>query len=358
MSDQSRTSSLSCSDAEGNFLAAPDKFRGTASAQAIAGACVGAAVELGWNAISLPLADGGEGLLEVLGGESHFCNVTGPLGVRLDAEWRMLSPSDSIAVPTAVIEMATASGLKLVGGASGNDPIEATTIGTGELIIDAVNSGASRIIVGCGGSASTDGGVGALSVIGDRQSLCGAEIIVACDVSTRFLDAARLFAPQKGAGVEAVNLLSSRLKVTANEYLDRFGFDVRKLRYSGAAGGLAGGLAAIGASLVSGFDLVADLVALDSAIMWSDVVVTGEGRLDAMSFKGKVVGGVITRARGRVPVLCIGGEVDRQAVIERSGLEFVSLVEQFGKRAAIRDPTVLCAQIVERYLANLALQKR
>src|SRR4051794_13203333 len=135
-------------------VAAPDKFRGTAHANDVAAAIARAAAAQGWECTEVPLADGGEGTLEVLGGANRTALVTGPLGDPVEAGWQLRGRR-------AVIEMATASGLELAGGAEGNDPMAASTYGTGELITAAVDAGARRILVGVGGSATTDGGLGA-----------------------------------------------------------------------------------------------------------------------------------------------------------------------------------------------------
>ena len=147
------------------------------------------------------MSDGGEGLLDVLGGANRTTIVTGPLGRPVEAAWRFEHR-------TAVIEMARASGLALAGGAEGNDPLAATTAGTGELIARAVEQGARRIIVGLGGSATTDGGLGAVEALPSPARLRTVELEVACDVRTRFVDAAAVFAPQKGAGPAQVDLLT------------------------------------------------------------------------------------------------------------------------------------------------------
>jgi glycerate kinase len=201
----------------------------------------------------------------------------------VEAEWALCADG------TAIVEMARASGLVLVEGR--NDPLAATTRGTGELIATAVREGARRVIVGVGGSATTDGGLGALEALG--WSIVGTEVIVACDVATPFLDAARIYGPQKGAGAAQVALLARRLEALADELEARTGVDVRAIEGGGAAGGLAGGLAAIGARVEPGFEVVARAVGLDLAIEGADLVLTGEGRLDATSFAGKVVGEVV-----------------------------------------------------------------
>src|SRR5690606_17500378 len=149
-----------------------------------------------------------------------------------------------------VIEMAEASGLLLAGGRDGNDAVAASTAGTGELIVAALDAGARRIVVGVGGSATTDGGLAALRALHPLGRLKGVELLVACDVRTTFVDAAEVFAPQKGASPAQVALLRRRLERLAQVYLDEHGVDVTELAGAGAAGGLAGGLAAAGARLV------------------------------------------------------------------------------------------------------------
>ena len=184
--------------------------------------------------------------------------------------------------------------------------------GTGELIAEALEAGADRLLVGVGGSASTDGGLGALEVLEGRGGLGRAEVLVACDVVTLFLDAAREFAPQKGASVAQVAELAQRLSALAGYYSERFAVDVVAMPGSGAAGGLAGGLAALGAELVPGLDLVASRVGLDRRIAASGFVVTGEGRLDSSSWSGKVVGGVVRRGRRRCLSWCWPGAWARE----------------------------------------------
>lgn len=323
-------------------VAAPDKFRGTASAAEAAAAVGRAAASAGWSCDEVPLADGGDGLLDVLGGVNRTSVVTGPLGDPVEAGWRFDRG-------TAVIEMARASGLLLAGGPAGNDPIAADTYGTGELIQAAVEAGAKRVIVGLGGSATTDGGLGALRALYPHQRLRAVELLVACDVRTRFLDAAEVFGPQKGASRAQVRLLSNRLARLADVYREDHGVDVTDLPGAGAAGGLAGGLAAVGGHLLDGFALVAEELALDEVIEEADLVVTGEGFLDEASFEGKVVGGVAEMATALgVPVVAIvGEEVDSETVrheVERSGLaDVVSLVERFGRDRAMSD-TVGCVE--------------
>lgn len=325
----------------GAIVAAPDKFRGTATAPEIAGAIARAAQAIGLPCICKPMADGGEGTLEALGGANRSSLVTGPLGDPVRAGWR-LSGS------TAVIEMAQAAGLAIAGGAEANDPIAASTTGVGELVLEAVDAGARRVIVGVGGSASTDGGFGAIRAMYPLARLRGIDVVVACDVRTSFVDAATVFAPQKGATPSQVALLTRRLERLAGVYRDEYGCDVTALPRAGAAGGLAGGLAAaLGAQLVDGFHLIADEVDLYGAIADAQLVVTGEGFLDAQSFDGKVVGGVVDLAAAAgVPVLAVVGDVYDGA---ESRIDAISLVRRFGAAPA-RDETLRCveAAVTER----------
>ncbi|MDZ7679380.1 MAG: glycerate kinase [Acidimicrobiales bacterium] len=322
-------------------VAAPDKFKGTATASDVARAVATGAAAKGWTCDEVPMADGGEGTLEVLGGANRSTLVAGPLGDPIQAGWR-LSRSQ------AVIEMAAASGLDVVGGAEHNDPVSASTTGTGELISSALDAGARRILVGVGGSATTDGGLGALRAIHPFPRLRGVELVVACDVRTRFVDAAEEFAPQKGATPSQVELLRRRLERLVQVYLEEHGVDVSDLVGGGAAGGLAGGLAAIGATVVPGFDLVADEAALDEHIEGADLVITGEGFLDEQSFDGKVVGGVAQMAASfGVPVLAIVGAVyDGVDARLGHGLEVVSLEDRFGHERSMSDPLDCIAEVV------------
>ena len=290
-------------------MLAPDKFKGTATARVVARAVADRLWELGHDTVEVPMADGGEGFLDVMGGANRTTTVTGPLGAPVEAGWRLSRR-------VAVIEMAEASGLHLAGGADENDPVGATTTGTGELIELAVESGARKVLVGVGGSATTDGGLGALRALHPPQRLRGIELVVACDVRTGFVDAATVFGPQKGASPSQVELLRRRLERLAQVFLDESGVDVQQLEGAGAAGGLAGGLATVGAELIPGFDLVAEELGLDEQMEDADLVVTGEGFLDAESFDGKVVGGVADLAAALgVPCLAVVGEVVVDGVV-------------------------------------------
>jgi glycerate 2-kinase len=330
-------------------VAAPDKFKGTLTAAEFAAAVAAAAASVGWHCDRVPLADGGDGTLDVLGGPNRRTLVTGPLGDPVEAAWRFERRR-------AVVEMARASGLVLAGGADGNDAMVATTTGTGELLVAALEAGAERIIVGLGGSATTDGGLGAIRAMEPLARFRRVHIDVACDVRIGFVEAARCFAPQKGASRAETDLLERRLQRLAQVYEEVHGLDVRGRIGAGAAGGLAGGLAAVGARLVPGFELVADEVELIEHIEGSDLVVTGEGHLDEQSFAGKVVGGVCDMAAELgVPVLAVvGGTGTGLGTQGRpEGLQVVSLSERFGPKRAMAEPAALVAAVVEEHLGRL-----
>jgi glycerate kinase len=312
-----------------HVLAAPDKFRGTLTAREAAAAVSAGAARARWTATELPLADGGEGTLAVLGGGNRRTTVTGPLGVPVEAEWRLEEDG------TAIVEAALACGLTLAGGPDRNDPLAATSRGVGELVAAAIAGGAARVVVAVGGVASTDGGVGAVEALPTPLPVL---LDVACDVDARLLDAADVFAPQKGATPEQVLILRERLTKLG----------LPDLPGSGAAGGLGGGLAAVGARLIPGFDLVAERVGFDEHLARADLVVTGEGRIDATSFTGKVVGRVLDRAAAAgIEALVVAGEVAPD-----SPSAALALVERYGPESAFAEPAKCLTELVGIALAT------
>ena len=326
-------------------VAAPDKFKGTLTAAEVAAAIGHACWELGVDCTEVPMADGGDGLLDALGGPNRTSTVTGPLGDPVSASWRLSKG-------TAVIEMAKASGLTLVGGAEGNDPLNATTTGTGELIDHALDAGARRIIIGLGGSATTDGGFGAIRAITAIARLKQVELLVACDVTTLFIDAAEVFGPQKGASPAQVALLTRRLERLAQMFADDFDADVTSIVGGGAAGGLGGALAALGGTLLPGFELVADELDLYDHLEDADLVITGEGCLDDTSSAGKVVGGIASiAAEYGIPVLAIVGTDERTDRSLPAGVDVVSLVAAYGTDAAFAEPKRLVEHAAADWLA-------
>ncbi len=325
------------------ILLAPDSFKGSLSAaeaaEAMATGIHRAAPET--LCVRLPLADGGEGTLEALvtatGGRRVPVTVTGPLGGPVEAAFGLLEPSGE----TAMVEMAAAAGLLLV-PPDLRDPRRTTTYGVGELIALAAKSGARRLIVGLGGSATNDGGAGALQALGvqffdtagrlmpapitggalgrlgrvDASGLPSMlpSLVLASDVTNPLLGtrgATRIFGPQKGATEASVEELEAGLSRLAAclppGAADRPG--------AGAAGGLGAGLMALtGAEMQSGIDLVLDTLGFDAHLEDADWVWTGEGRIDAQTLDGKAISGVLRRARARgVPVLAFGGSVEQGA---------------------------------------------
>lgn len=330
------------------LLACADTFRGTLEPVAFGAAVRAAAAALGHEVVVQPMADGGEGTLDAFGGANRTSTVTGPLGDPTEAAWRLSRGR-------AVIEMAKASGLLLAGGPAGNDPMAATTAGTGELIAKAVEAGATEIIVGLGGSATTDGGLGALRALPAPSRLRGVDLLVACDVETRFTDAARVFGPQKGATPAQIGLLTARLERLVDVYRDEHGVDVGEIVGGGAAGGLAGGLVAAGAQLAAGAELIADAVELYDRVEDADLVVTGEGTVDATSFSGKVVGSVIALAEGADrPVLVVGGRVDDDArdTLDRRGVAWIDLRRTYGEVDALEHTSACVERAVSGWLSR------
>jgi glycerate kinase len=350
-----------------HVLVSPDKFRGTLSAAEAA-----RAIATGWRRArprdevdELPLADGGEGtldlLVDVFAGERRTEVVHGPLGDLTSAEYGLMPRNGGV---VAVVEMSRASGLQLLEEAR-RDPRRATTRGTGELLLAACR--ASREVLVCiGGSATNDGGAGMAQALGVRlrdgsgrdlepggealldlasidaagldASVRRARVSVACDVDNPLTGpdgASAVYGPQKGATPDDVLVLDRALGHYADMIERDLGTDVRELPGAGAAGGLGAGLVAfLGAELRPGVEVVMDAVGFSSRLERADLVVTGEGMLDAQSLHGKVPAGVVRAAReaGReVLILCGRSEVRPE------GVRVESLVERFGERRAMRE---------------------
>ena len=290
-------------------LVAPDSFKGTFSATEVAHAIAEGLRDAGRETRELPVADGGERTMEVLvsalGGEVRPATVSDPLGRPVEAGFALL-PDGS-----GVVEMAQASGLSLVPEAD-RDAWSASTRGTGELIAAAAEAGAAPIVVTVGGSATTDGGAGALEALKETGFEAGGrlELLVVCDVRVPFEAAPRIFGPQKGADAAMVERLERRL----DELAASFPRDPRGEPMTGCAGGLSGGLwAAYGAELLPGAPYVLDTIGFDAQMRASAFVVTGEGSLDEQTLQGKIVGEVATR--------CRQGGVTCHAIVGRNGLE-------------------------------------
>jgi glycerate 2-kinase len=349
-------------------LIAPDKFKGTLSALEAARAMARGVkrTSAGWDTSVVPLADGGEGtvraLVEALGGEIVAARVHGALGAPVDGSFALLGPY------RAAVEMSSGAGLAQVPDER-LDALRASSRGAGELIAATLERGARELIVGVGGSASTDGGTGAARALGwrflDRRGndlepgggslgrlaridgddvdprVGACSIVGACDVSNPLLGAAgaaRVFAPQKGASAGEVEALEEGLALLADRIRIDLGLEVASAWGAGAGGGMGAGLLAFfGAALEPGFDLVARTVDLEGRVARADLVVTGEGRLDVQSLRGKVPVGVAGIARAhRVPCVAIAGEVTLDADEARAAgfAATVSLVQSVGAERA------------------------
>lgn len=321
-------------------VCAPNAFKGTVTAQAAAAALARGVRDAGAVAIEIPVADGGDGTLDVLlrtrRTEARVTRhrVTGPAGAPVTARLGWLGQEE------AVVELAEASGLRRV-GTGALDALHATSRGAGELIRVALDAGARTIVVGVGGSASTDGGAGLLQALGARLTradgqeispggagleelvaidlaaalpgLARCSVQVACDILSPLLGPqgpAQMFAPQKGASADDVLRLERALTRFA-AVASAFGYaDLPSLPGAGAAGGCGFGLAIAGAHLVPGARLVCDLVELDAALRTATVAITGEGRLDRQTPTGKAPAEVAARAAIRgVPCIAIAGSV-------------------------------------------------
>lgn len=331
------------------IIAAPDSFKGSLSAAEAAGAIARGIGRVRPDAevISLPLADGGEGMLEALlsatGGRRVTVRVTGPQGTPVDAAYGLLGASSEI----AVVEMAQAAGLGLMPEGE-RDPRRTTTYGVGELLGAAAQSGAREIIVGLGGSATNDGGAGAMQALGARfwgedgellsRPITGADMArlaridldafqfpvgevavrIASDVTNRLLGtngASAVYGPQKGATPEIVAELDAALSHYAGILKRDLGRDVALRPGAGAAGGLGAGLMAfLGAEMQSGIDLVLEAIGFDAQVSDAAWVMTGEGKIDWQTTQGKVIAGVLRHcAPFGVTVIAFGGSVDENA---------------------------------------------
>lgn len=323
------------------ILLVPDSFKGTLSSRQVCQVMAGQLRRFFPQAQvkSIPVADGGEGSVEAFlaaaGGERRTRTVTGPFGEPVEAFYGILGDGR-----TAVIEMAACAGLPLAEGRL--NPERATTYGVGELLLAAKEAGCSKAILGLGGSCTNDGGVGAAAALGAKftradgaafvptggtlgeiaaldvspvaQALQGMELTAMCDIDNPLYGeagAAAVFAPQKGADAAMVARLDAGLRHLGQVSARCLGRDFSHLPGAGAAGGLGFGMAAFcGAQLRMGIDAVLDAVGFDSLLPGTDVVFTGEGKIDSQSARGKVVSGVAARCRkAGVPVVAVVGQI-------------------------------------------------
>jgi len=366
---------------------APDSFKESLSAGQVCEAIARGIRRVWPDAVidSIPMADGGEGTVEALiaatGGSIQRASVTGPTGEAVTAAWGMLGDAGKC----AVLEMASASGLALVPPDRRN-PMLTTTYGTGELILAAIEAGASQILVGIGGSATTDGGAGAAQAIGARfynrtGELCtrgltggaladvaridmssrdpritAADIRVACDVDNPLCGprgAAAIYSPQKGATPHQVEILDRNLAHLAELVQRDLGKDIREVPGAGAAGGLGAGLIAFfEAAIQPGIQIVIDAVRLAERIADADLIITGEGRIDRQSMMGKVIEGVGRSGKAAgVPVVALVGAVGQGAEAALEVLESYHRITPPG--TPIAEALARTAQALEATTASL-----
>jgi glycerate kinase len=368
---------------------APQSFKGSADAVAVASA-IARGVRRIWpraDCVELPLADGGEGtalaLVRATGGEMRSARVHDPVGREIDAQWGVLG--DRV---TAVLEMAAASGLPLLRDDE-RDPRVTSTRGTGELILTAAASGAQRIVIGIGGSATNDGGAGMARAFGYRFfDANGAELAdggaalahlariegqtdprlirpaidVACDVRNPLLGpegATAVYGPQKGATPEIQRELEAALTRYADVVEAFVGRDVRSVPGAGAAGGLGAGLIAfLDARLVSGSALVLDAVGFDKRLVGAQLVITGEGRIDGQSIYGKLTHAVTVAAKRRgVPVVAVAGMIGPgHEAMRDAGIEAIETLAatDADRELAMRDPSPRIEDAAERLVRGRA----
>lgn len=324
------------------IVVASDSFKGSLSSKDVAQSAARGVHQIypQCEVVEINVADGGEGtvdaVVEALGGSLITIEVKNPLDLPVNATY-------GIAGNTAIIEMASASGLPLI-AIDERDPSKTSTFGTGEMILDAINRGCDNFLIGIGGSATNDAGTGMLQALGFRfidsngnviERCCGGALIdiadiddshvcnkvksatftIACDVDTPFcgpIGAAYVFAPQKGASPEMVEALDKGMASFAKVIEQKYGINIVPIAGAGAAGGMGGAFRAfLNATLRSGVEMVLDAIGFNNRIADADLVITGEGKIDFQTPKGKTAAGVLARAKQMgIPTVAIGGCVE------------------------------------------------
>lgn len=319
------------------IVIACDSYKGCLSSSEVACAAAKGVAEVypDCEIVRLAVADGGEGtvdaLVETLGGHLEWAEVSDPLG-------RPVKAAYGIAGDLAIIESAAACGLTLLTKEERN-PLITTTKGLGELILAAIDKGCRRFLVGLGGSATNDGGMGMISADGFLERARSLSFTVACDVDTPYIGAhgaSRVFGPQKGASEEDVEILEERLRGYALKILKDTGIDVSDMAGAGAAGGLGGAFRAyLGAELKRGVDLVLDQIGFDSIIDGADLVITGEGCSDYQTLKGKTAAGVLERAKRKgIPVMLVSGAIRDGQMLRDGGFGIIAAASPQGMSLA------------------------
>ena len=371
------------------IVVASDSFKGSLSSREVAEATVRGIRQMMpvCEVVGVNVADGGEGtvdaVVEALGGKIVTATVNDPLGRPILARYGVVGKM-------AVIEMAAASGLTLLTDEERN-PWLTSTYGTGEIIMDAVKRGCRDFLVGLGGSATNDAGMGMLQALGfrfydiDDQEIidgCGGRLqdvariddtgvmdavrqcrfTVACDVDTPFCGsegAAYVFAPQKGADMEMVTRLDSGMVAFAKVIEKTYGMDLTSMAGAGAAGGMGGGFYAfLNARLKRGVDMVLDAIDFDSIIRGADLVITGEGKIDYQTVKGKTAAGVLARAKAQdIPVVAIAGRVEMCDSVAQMGFAGIYSILEEKVPLEVAMQADFAAANVEKTVKNLHISQ-
>jgi glycerate kinase len=335
-------------------LVAMDKFRGTASAQELGATLGKVVIRRGLHADVQPMSDGGEGFVEAFVGEVSSVIVSGPLGEVVPASVKFVETPHGL---LGVLEVATAIGRDLLPAPTSEQALAANSRGVGQLILRTAELGAQRVLVGCGGSATSDGGLGCYEVLRDAGGL-PVPVTAATDVTATFFGARR-FARQKGVAADDLHLVDERLAHVRWLYGREQGVDVELLERAGAAGGIAGAIAALGGELTSGFDAVAKSVDLSQRTRRAELVVTGEGRFDRGSLEGKVTVGVSELVAETSRLLVVCGSVEHEAALafmdRFPGATIVSLEERFGLEDAMANVTNCVGAVVDSEIARRTL---
>ena len=369
------------------IVIASDSFKGSLTSVEVAQAAARGikAVYPDCDVVAVNVADGGEGTIEAvvdaLGGEIVHTTVSDPLGRPIQARY-------GIAGKKAIIEMAAASGLPLLSSEERN-PWITSTYGTGEMIMDAIQRGCSQFLIGLGGSATNDAGMGMLQALGFKfydfngkeiidcrggrlqdiadiddtfvpKAVREAQFIVACDVDTPFCGpegAAPVFAPQKGANAEVVAKLDAGMTSFAHVIENKYGINIVPLTGAGAAGGMGGGFRAfLNASLQRGIDMVLDAIDFDYTIQSADLIITGEGKIDSQTAKGKTAAGVLSRAKKQnIPVIAIAGCAEICESVKQMGFAGIYPITEEKLPLEIAMQTEVAAMNVEKTVKKICV---
>lgn len=328
------------------ILVAMDKFRGTASAPAVCDA-VGDVVQRHGLLVDVqPISDGGEGFSDAFDGEDVVVDACGPLEEPSVARYKVSRSEKGV---VAIIEVAEVVGRDRLPNPASYQALAASSRGVGHLVVACQNEKVDSILIGCGGSSTSDGGLGCYRYVRDHGGL-KIPTVVATDITARFSGAIR-YAVQKGVSPQDLHIIEHRLEAIRRTYYKEQGIDVELVERTGAAGGIAGGLAALGASPTSGFEAVASAVGLYEKIDRADLVISGEGSFDAGSLEGKVTVSLATHLRPHTRLVLICGRVEPSVAAkfhdQVPGSLVISLTERFGAQRALNDTLACIDELVD-----------